>query len=59
MADYSKMTRQELAAAYLANIGYDPFLDDPTISEAEIAETLAGVDEEAAEAERLYGKHRA
>lgn len=34
-------TRAELAAAYVAEIGYDPFADDPAISETEVAEILA------------------
>jgi hypothetical protein len=58
MADYKHLNRQELAAAYIDKVGYDPFEDDPTITEAEVAENLAGHDEEEAEAERLYGSHQ-
>ena len=36
------MDRQQLAAAYFELVGYDPFEDDPTIAEAEVAEVLRG-----------------
>lgn len=42
-------TREQLGAEYLAKIGYNPFEDDPTISEAEVAQTLAEYDELVAE----------
>jgi hypothetical protein len=34
-------TRAELSAEYIEKIGYDPFEDDPTISEAEVASILS------------------
>lgn len=39
--------RMDLARRYHDTIGYDPFLDDPTITEDEVEQTLA---EHAAEA---------
>lgn len=33
--------RERLRKAYAALIGYDPFKDDPTISERLVAETLS------------------
>lgn len=35
------MSREQLTAAYLDLIGYDPFADDPTITEEEVVRTLA------------------
>jgi len=35
------MTREQLAAEYVELIGYDPFEDDPEITEEEVAQTLA------------------
>ena len=46
--DFANMDRAALAAAYLERIGYDPFKDDPAISEDEVRQTLA---EHAAEIE--------
>jgi len=34
------MDREALAAEYVERIGYDPFEDDPTISEDEVRQTL-------------------
>lgn len=42
------MSRQQLAAAYLDLVGYDPFEDDPTITESEVAEMLLGYESEMA-----------
>lgn len=38
--ELAEMSKDDLAAAYLETIGYDPFVDDPSISEAEVRETL-------------------
>lgn len=35
------LIRQELAARYVATVGYNPFLDDPTISPDDVEQTLA------------------
>ena len=37
--------RAALAAAYMERVGYDPFEDDPTISEDEVRQILAELDE--------------
>lgn len=37
--------RERLAAEYLDKIGYDPFMDDPTISVDEVEEILREYDE--------------
>lgn len=34
------MDRKELAAVYISEIGYDPFIDSPTITEEEVRQTL-------------------
>jgi hypothetical protein len=36
------MTRQELAAAYLALVGYDPIADDPSMTTDDLRELLDG-----------------
>lgn len=38
-------TKEELAAEYVAKVGYDPFEDDPTIDPAEVEQTLRELDE--------------
>lgn len=43
-------TKEQLAAEYIAKIGYDPFADDPSISVEEVAAILAECDEIAADA---------
>ena len=46
--DYATMDRQALARAYVEQIGYDPFEDDPTISIETVRETLRERDRSAA-----------
>lgn len=45
------MDKQALAAEYVRLIGYDPFEDDHSITEEEVAQTLKEYKEEAARAE--------
>lgn len=42
------MTREQLRAAYLAEVGYDPFEDDPSLTDAEVQDLLDEVRLEAA-----------
>lgn len=43
-------SRAALTAEYIATVGYDPFADDPTITEATVAQTLAEIAAERARA---------
>ena len=44
--------RHQLGAEYIALVGYDPFVDDPTQTVEQVEELIAGVRAEAAEAEQ-------
>lgn len=54
--DFLPMTKAELAASYVELIGYDPFVDDPTITVEEVRETLIGYVLERAAIERQGDK---
>lgn len=45
MSIYDAMTREELAAAYLEKIGYNPFEDDPSITAEEVRKILSEYDD--------------
>lgn len=46
MDKYDNMDAAALAAEYLERVGYDPFMDDPTITPDEVRQTLREIDEE-------------
>lgn len=41
------MTRQQLTAAYIDLVGYDPFEDSPDVTESQVAEMLREYEAEA------------
>ena len=57
-ATLKNMSKKNLSDAYVDLIGYDPFLDEPTISETEIRQTLQEYAEslDLAPSDRIYAR---